>query len=502
MNRLDIFRAIKRHQKLAANRHPAMEQAKWAKAFGYIGMAFIVMYLMFISIMLAMIANSSGSVTSYELMYGLLPFILALDFFVRFTVQQTPSQQIKSYVLLPLSKYVCVDSFLFLTFISPTRFIWFALFLPYAIMSVVFSYGFMAMVGFLLGFFLLLVFNSYWYMLVRALINTRLYWWALPAAFYALAFLPWLLAKDFNIEKLFYFYGDWGRAFTHFNPLAYLAAVAVIVLMVFINRKVQYNLSYKELSKTEDTKLRHVTKLESLNRFGDTGEYLKLEIKSIMRNKNIRKSFISAIITVVIFSLLVSFTNIYDNRVMTLFWCMYNYSIFGNVFVNKVMCYEGNYIDCLMVHRENIISLLRAKYYFYTLMLLLPLVLMFPMIYTGKFSLLGLLSLLVFTGGFTYFMLFQLAIYNKVTMPLNEKFIGKGGMENNYFQIILSLASFTLPIAIVALFDTFFSETTSFLMVMFIGLAFMGLHPLWLRNIYKRMMKRKYVNLASFHSSR
>ena len=35
-----------------------------------------------------------------------------------------------------------------------------------------------------------------------------------------------------------------------------------------------------------------------------------------------------------------------------------------------------------------------------------------------------------------------------------------------------------------------------------IGLILTLTHPIWLRNIYKRMMKRRYANLDGFHETR
>ena len=35
-----------------------------------------------------------------------------------------------------------------------------------------------------------------------------------------------------------------------------------------------------------------------------------------------------------------------------------------------------------------------------------------------------------------------------------------------------------------------------------LGLILTIAHPLWLRNIYLRMMQRKYQNLEGFHASR
>ena len=55
-----------------------------------------------LSIAFAMIANESRSITSVELLCVLLPFILLIDFGMRFIAQQTPSQIVRPYLLLPL----------------------------------------------------------------------------------------------------------------------------------------------------------------------------------------------------------------------------------------------------------------------------------------------------------------------------------------------------------------------------------------------------------------
>ncbi|MDY6207178.1 MAG: DUF5687 family protein [Prevotella sp.] len=502
MKKIEVLKMLRRHEKLAAKRHPALEQNRWSKALGYIVLFIGVLYLMFLSVMLAMAANGSRTITSYELMYGFLPFIMTVDFYIRFFAQQTPAQQLKPYVLQPISKYSCIDSFITLSLISPVRFIWFALFLPYAIMSVVFSFGFTVMLGFLLGFYLLLVFNGLFYMLVRSLINVHVLWWILPLGFFAVVFSPWLLGDKMDIMHLFRFYGAWGESFVSFHPLAYMGVLAAIVLLIAVNRRVQFRLVYNELAKVEVTKLRSVTKLDSLNRLGTVGEYLKMEIKSIMRNKNIRKGFLFANLLVLGVSLLVSFTAVYDQIVMVRFWTVYNFTIYGTSLIVKVMCYEGNYIECLMVHRENIVSLLRAKYYLYASLLLLPLLLMLPMVVMGKCSLLLLVSLMVFTAGFTYCVFFQLAIYNKVTMPLNTKFMGKGSMENNYMQIVIGILGYGVPIVLISVLESFIGELAASLVMLSMGLVFVVGHRWWLFNIYERLMRRKYENLASFQATR
>ena len=151
------------------------------------------------------------------------------------------------------------------------------------------------------------------------------------------------------------------------------------------------------------------------------------------------------------------------------------------------------------MHKENILKLLKAKYYFFCVLLVLPFVLMLPMVFMGKWHILMLLSYASFTIGFQYFILMQLAVYNKQRIPLNEKFISKAGVENNSVQIVAEMVAFIVPMILISVLEAFLSDYVAWLVIMLIGLVFFAFHNLWLRNIYKRMMKRKYENLMAYH---
>ena len=496
-----LLRLLRKHSKLSEQRNVALAQNRMAKVFGYIAMVFTVMYLMFLSVMLALIANSSTHYTASELMFGMMPFILAVDFFFRFAIQQTPSQLIKPYVMLPIGKNTCIDCFLFNSVTSLGNLVWMALFLPYAIMSILFVEGFWAAIGFLLAAHLLIVIDSQWYMLIRTLVNRKYYWWLLAAVVYALMFSPCYLGKDSGFVKLCKTYAVVGDGAAHWSLLVFGGILLLLCLLLLINRKVQYISVYDELSKNEKTEIKHVTQLQQLNKLGETGEYVKLEIKSIMRNKNIRKGFISANIVIIMFSLLIAFTDVYSGG-FTKFLAVYNFAIYGAIILVKTMCYEGNYIDCLMVHKENIYSLLKAKYWIYTALLIIPLILMIPTVVMGKCSLLMLIAVMILTAGPVHASFLYISIFNKQTMPLNTKFIGKGSIEANYFQVIAEIAAFILPLLVLNIMPILFGETWGAVVIIVLGLIFVFTHPIWIRDIYQRIMRRRYENLESFHASR
>lgn len=502
LTRLQLIRQLRRHIRLSERRSAIWQQNKSAKwALGVMAVL-TVLYLMFFAVMFALVVNSTPSVSGTEFMFGISPFILTLDFVLRFIAQQTPSQLIKPYVLLPIPKYACIESFQVTSMLSWGNLIWYAMLLPFSIMSILFSEGIWVTLAFLFAFYVLIITNSQWYQLVRSLISTKIWWWLLPIAVYAVVALPFYVGSNPGLDSFCNFYSALGSHLMHCNPLAWLALFVALANVLYVNRHVQYKLIWRELGKVQQTKIKHISSFSSLDRLGHYGEYLKLEVKSIFRNKNLRTVFIFGTIIVLIFSLLVSFTDAYSGDFMSTFWCIYNFAIYGAMMLVRVMCYEGNYIDCLMVRRENILTLLRAKYYFFVTLLLFPFILMLPTIFTGRCSLLMVLSVMLFTAGAEYALFFQMAVYNKQTVPLNSKLVGRGTMENSYMQMLLEAVVFLVPILLIQLLRALFSDTAAYLVLLIIGVAFIIAHPLWLRNIYNRMMQRKYQNIEGFHQSR
>ena len=142
------------------------------------------------------------------------------------------------------------------------------MFIPYAIMSVVFSVGFWSTIGFLCGWMLLIIMNSLWYMLVRTLINDRIWWWVLPVIVYAAVFAPWYLSKFPTFAD---FYGSIGEGVTFWNPITFLLLIAILLALFFINRSVQFHYVYAELAAIEKTKLHNVSQFRYLERFGEVG---------------------------------------------------------------------------------------------------------------------------------------------------------------------------------------------------------------------------------------
>lgn len=498
MNRLKLFFLLRKNTKLSEKRNPMFEANQYGKFFGYIGIGVFVIEFIALGTFLGWIAAKEDEP---QLVLYTMPFILILDFGMRFLTQQTPMMLVKPYLLTPISKFAAIDCFLIQQVLDLGNLVWMAAFMPYVFIVWCGGLTNWATLGMLVLLHLMVVVNSQWYLLVRTLVNQSMWWWLLPAAFYGALILPFFVLPDDIGEKVFEFIGENILEPYAFSWWTFLLFAVLFVGLFAINRHLQMHLIYDEIGKKEKTKLKHVSEFKSLERFGQIGEYLKLEVKSTMRNKAIRSRFIQGVCFITFFSLMIAFTSVYNSSFERNFWCLYAFVFFGSVNLTKVMCPEGNYIDLLMVHEENILTLLRAKYYYYCAILVLPFAFTLIPVFTGKFSLLMVLAYLFTATGPIYAMLFQMAVYNKQTLPLNDKITGKNQMENKW-QAIVSMIGMFVPVIEVLILQAIFDETTAYWILLLIGLGFTLTETYWMRNIYQRMMRRRYSNLEGFHSTR
>ena len=495
---MNLFLELRRHGKLAEKRHPMYEKSKFGKFWMYFMSVFWAGYLIFFGTTFAF-AFDGGAKEAYHVMNSGLIFILALDFLLRLPFLKTPTQEVKPYLLLPIKRSRLIDFLLLRSGLNSFNLLWLFLFVPFAIITVTKFYGIGGVLTYCIGIWLLIVFNNYWYLLCRTLMDERIWWVLLPIAVYggiaAALFIP-------DNSPLFGFFIDLGEGFITGNILTFICVLVAITLMWFINRSIMQKLVYNELNKTEDTtvQVKTVSEYKFLDRYGEIGEYIRLELKLLLRNKVCRKSLYSVTAIVLIFSLTISFSDIYDGGSRD-FFVLYNYIIFGILVLSPLMSYEGNYIDGLMSRKESIYSLLRAKYILYSIALIIPFVLMIPGMVTGRVSVLGCIAWIVFVPGAVYFCLFQLAVYNNKTLDLNAKMTGRQNVGTG-LQNLISGAAFGVPLLLFFVLNATVGKEITPWILLVIGILFIATSRWWLRNVYHRFMKRRYKNMEGFHDSR
>lgn len=496
---MNLYKIIKQNQKLAEKRNPAFDTNRFAKFLMYFMIVYWAALFLFFGVMLpVMFEELVPNMEPYHIMNQGFIYVMLADFLMRFMAQPSVSQEIKPYLLMPIKRKKLISMLLLKSGLDSYNFMWFFVYVPFAFLTVIRFYGFGGMFLYLLGIWLIFVFNNYWYLLCKLLLGEKTLWLLLPILVFGALGAAEFLLDGLPISR---FTMDLGEGFIEGNPLSFLFILACIGILFFINLKLQQRMIYNEISKKEDTKIKHVSEYKFLDKYGEVGEYLRLEIKLITRNKTVKTQFRMGLIVMLGFSFALAFTDVYDGSYMTSFICLYNYAVLPIMTLGQVMSFEGNYIDGLMSRKESIFNLLRAKYYLTTLIILVPFLIMFFPIAKEKITLLTAIAYLIFVAGFVFFMLLQLAVYNTRTLPLNANLM-KSNKSSNWIQGLITGCAFMLPLLIDKLLSALLPEDVAHIILIVIGLGFIATHNLWIKNIYKRFMKRRYKNMEEFRASR
>jgi len=497
MNKYQLYKLLRNNESLKERRHPMFDKNRFMKFLLIFMWLYYAAILLFMGVTMAIgMKGAYNGVAAYHVLDGWFPIVLIIDFWVRFIMQDTPVNQAKPYTLLPIRRSFLMHVYLLRSGFSLGNLYWGFMLVPFGLIAIAVHFGWITFIGWLLGWWLLCIADGFCYLFVRTLLTKHMAWLLLPivihGAIIAAMFVPehnWL---DMPCTILL-------NAFANWNILYIIALFAIVALLYYANFLLQNALVYNEISKKEEVEVKNTAKMSFLNRYGCIGEYLKLEVRMRMRNKTVKMQFAMGLGMMLLFSVIMYFSDVYDGSFMKSFICLYNYIVLGMMTLISIMCHEGNYIDGLMSRRESIYQLLRAKYYFNSLLLIIPPIILLPQMITGKMSVWMNLGYLFFTVGILFPILFQLAVYNKDTLPLNQKLTGKQG---NATQQIVSLVILFIPIGVEKLATLLLGDPWGYILLMSMGFVGIITHKLWLRNIYRRFMIRRYINMEGFRATR
>ena len=99
MTFFQLFSVIHHHRQLAMRRSLDFQRNRVSSCLRLVFGLLFVLYLVFMSILLALSANENGGKDAVEIITATLPLILFIDFILRFSMQETPAQIIRPYIL-------------------------------------------------------------------------------------------------------------------------------------------------------------------------------------------------------------------------------------------------------------------------------------------------------------------------------------------------------------------------------------------------------------------
>ena len=242
-----------------------------------------------------------------------------------------------------------------------------------------------------------------------------------------------------------------------------------------------------------------------MDKFGETGEYMRLELKLIFRNKAASANFKTLTVCILLFAAMlfgmVHGGQFAESPFIIYFYCVYCYCSYGVAILSRVMAYEGNYLDGIMARKGSLYNLLKGKYYLHCLLLVIPLVCLLPSCIWSNLSFVYVAGQFFFTAGITLPMLMCLAMFNDKTAPLTASLWGKG-QWNSAYQSVTVIAALFLPILLCKGLTIIVGEETGNWICLAAGLAGILLQPIWLGAIYRQIMTKRYRIMESLRETR
>lgn len=487
------------HFRLSNKRAKTWQANNVAKYLYYVLAVFLYGYMAWIGTELARL-TAMENLGGYRFIYALLPLLLFFDYIFRYTTDHRLLMYIRPYQLLPLPKHTYTDYLIIRQLVHIKNTYLLFLCVPFGIKTIVPELGALAMTGYTIGLYLLLLVNGQFFQLTQVLTARRLYYWLIPILVYlsiaATAFF-FPSAQDY-IHRC----ARIGNAMMKGDVWIYVMVILLLVLLILLNRNILYRHIYKELYATSQTTgSQNSLSLSFFERFNQTGEYLKLETWAILRNKRLRLVFILDTVSIALFCVLI-IINPENDPIETHSFLYYCFIIYGLAFLTRIMCYEGNYFECLLMQRHSIQTLLLAKYYFYSALLLIPLLIFLPAVILGKISMWEILAYTLFSAGVCYRILFQMAIYNKVTFSMNTTHTGKTS-SSPYLHIIVTAVVILSALPIISLGTWWLKlPALSNTILSILGIIFIVTHRRWITGISRQMKEKQHEQLEGFKKSR
>ena len=423
--------------------------------------------------------------SSYIIYY----FLVGLLF--RFQLQELPSLSIQPYLAQNIKRSSMLK---FLNARSLFHFINFLplfVFIPFTVVTLVPAYGMLSAVCFLVVMLSLVVNNHFLNMYIKrkSVSNS---WWFLAIVLLLAVF------KALDYYKLVSFERSSAQIFIYLLKHPLLCIIPVIIASITFlihNRYLRSHLYMEEL--VSEKKIKTGKSFTFLDRFGDVGEMIALDLKLITRNKRPRSLMILSV--VILFYGLMFYPRYMStgNYTMVFLFALLITGLFISNYGQFLFAWQSGHFDGMMSYNFNVKQYIRAKFS------LLITVCTLQFLVASLYGLMGWqvlpiqLAAFLYSVGVNSFLVIYTSTYNYKYLNLSKSgsmnFQGVGGM-----QWLQSLFISFGPVLIFWLLNKFAGFWFAIIFISSLGITGLAFNESIINWLVKQFMIRKYKILEGF----
>lgn len=415
----------------------------------------------------------------------------AVDLILKYLFQQMPTQNIKPFLTLNISKRTLVNYTLIKTFLSPFSWMNSVFFLTFSGICLFNGYGIVETVAWLTGISLLLYLNNFINILFNNKENIAIGAGIVIAALAGLTYYNVILLLDYS-EKLFY--SLYTKPYFTVIPIVMFAGLwSICYKHVYKEFYLDQGLEAKKtFGKTEN--------IAFLNKYGAIGSFINNDIKMLRRNK-VTKGILIGSFMFIFYGLLMFTSSIYKTPYMMMFMGLFVTGGFQFLFGQRVPSFDSSYYPLMMTLNVPYKEYLKAKWWLMNIVTAVSMVVaLFYAVISWELYVTFFAAGLYNIGVNSQFTLWSGA-FTKAQIDLNSKEKVMGQKNSfNMKSILLMIPKMLLPMAVFGLSKYFFGMAAAVISIAVLGLiGFLFREKIFdiIVNIYK---SEKYSTLEAFKS--
>ncbi|MEO6722135.1 MAG: DUF5687 family protein [Ferruginibacter sp.] len=423
--------------------------------------------------------------TSYIIYYFLLGLLM------RFQMQELPSLSIQPYLTQNIQRKMMLRFLNVRSLVHVINFLPLFVFIPFTIADIAPVYGSIAALCFLIAMFALVINNHFLNMFIKRKTNNNSWW--LLIILVSIAFLKGI--DYLNILPL-------GKLSTYIFTLLLKYPVLCIVPVVIAtftfllnNRYLRSHLYIEEL--VSERKLRAAQNYAFLNKLGNVGDMIALDLKLIFRNKRPRSLVIlSAVFLFYGFIFYPKYLDTNNDSMLFLFALLIT-GLFISNYGQFLFAWQSSHFDGMMTYNTNMKQYIKAKFsLFLTVCTLQFLLASFYGFMSWRIIPIQLAAFLYSVGVNSFVTIYAATFHYKhldLSKSASMNFQGIGAIQ--WLQSIL--ISFG-PALIFFLLDKFFGFWTAIIAICSLGLAGLVLYEQIISWLATQFSLRKHKILEGF----
>ncbi len=426
------------------------------------------------------------------LVNGFILFYLLIDLLLRLILQAVPGLSIQPYLHINVKKASLAHYLLLKSVGSVFNYLPFALIIPFSIGTLTRLQYPVYIFFWIAGIFLFLLFNAYLAIYVKRRILDR------PILEIGLGIIIiGLIALDY-----FDYFSLSSYSVILFNnhltnPFYLILPLSLLCIMYFMNFQwLKGKLYLEQLEKRKAVDKSSYRGFSFLERWGEVGLYMQLELKLIVRNKRLKQAIPGSLAMLLLGFVIYQ----YEEYQEMIFFLIY----MGILFIGMFMLYygqfafawESHYFDKILSEKINLNLYIKAKYRIMQVTCLAFYILLLPYVLYSEMILFVNTAALLFNLGVNSIYLLWTGMSNRERLDLDASYFTWQGKKGRQIGIVFLMIIY--PLLIYIPFRIIGNEYVGLIAVGLTGLIGLVYSHIFLNKIAEKMHRTKYKMAEGF----